>query len=299
MNIFVTGATGFVGRHLCRELLSAGNDVTALLRSDATDLESTRHVLLPDILDLQPSHLSVVDTIIHLAGVAHDAAAKESEYDRVNVQGTRHLAACAVEAKVRRIIYLSSVKAIGERSVQPLKPDVKPEPEDEYGRSKLAAEQLLLATSDIDVCVVRIPLVYGKGVKGNFETLVRLIGTGIPLPFLAIDNRRSYVSVKNLCDFLKVLCEQKTTWPQVLHCTDGRSVSLPGLLRALYFASSRRSRVFWLPKFVVVGLVNLSLGSDKASKLFGDLELDISLSQERIGWSPRYTMAECLAGLFR
>ena len=183
MKVLITGATGFIGSHLCLHLLALGHEVTAVTRSadsvSTGSIPRSQTIVVPDITAINPSHLAGIDVVIHLAGVAHDYGIDQSEFERVNVEGTRHLAQCCVEASIRKLVFLSSVKAIAENSIAPLRIDGQPAPQDDYGKSKLAAENLLQelsnvqssitelpgrAFSKLEVLIVRIPLVYGEGV---------------------------------------------------------------------------------------------------------------------------------------
>ncbi|MCH7741868.1 MAG: NAD-dependent epimerase/dehydratase family protein [Proteobacteria bacterium] len=311
MNIFITGASGFIGQHLCRHLASLGHSVTALHRSttvsDNTPLpesESTNpnqassSITLPDISDITAFHLKEIDVVIHLAGIAHRPGAAKSEYHRVNVEGTQTLLEACIEAGVKRLIYLSSIKAIAERSTLPLKTSIAPAPEDDYGISRLAAERLLVAATKLEIAIVRVPLVYGKGVKGNFRSLVKLVASGVPLPFLSIQNKRSYLGVGNLCDFMACCVALEKLPTHIFHLSDGASVSLAGLVRSLYDAMGQQSRSFWVPQTIVAFLGSLLLGRSRASKLFGDLELDVLATTKHTGWVPPYSLHQGLAEMF-
>jgi len=315
MNIFITGASGFIGQHLCRHLVSLGHDVTALHRHSGAPSGSRRTsrldpgttnpvqpintISLTDISDITSSHLKKTDLVIHLAGVAHHPGTEKTKYHRVNVEGTKYLLTSCIEAGVKRIIYLSSIKAIAESSTLPLKTNIAPAPEDAYGTTKLAAERLLVAATNIETVIVRVPLVYGKGVKGNFRSLVKLVASGIPLPFLSIQNKRSYLGIGNLCDFLRCCVELEKLPTHIFHIADGASVSLAGLVRSLYAAMGKQSRSFWVPEFVVVLLGSILLGRRGASKLFGDLEVDVLATTKHTGWVPPYSLQQGLAEMFR
>jgi len=315
MNIFITGASGFIGRHLCRHLLSLDHNVTALQRHppgttgsrqtlqpdpESTDpVQATNSIFLPDISGITALHLKEINVVIHLAGIAHHPGAEQSEYHRVNVAGTQYLLDACIEAGVKRIIYLSSIKVIAERSTLPLKTSIALAPEDAYGITKLAAERLLVTSTQIETAIIRVPLVYGKGVKGNFRQLVKLVAAGIPLPFLSIQNKRSYLGVANLCDFL-TLCIMLDKLPtHIFHISDGASVSLSGLVGSLYSAMGKQSRSFWLPEFFVLLLGSILLGRRRGLELFGELELDVLATTRHTGWIPPYSLYEGLTEMFR
>tara|TARA_B100002003_G_scaffold241423_1_gene263112 strand:- start:4530 stop:5486 length:957 start_codon:yes stop_codon:yes gene_type:complete len=314
MRILITGASGFIGQHLTRHLVSFDHQVTALVRSVPGSLTNEGHpdmgirnlreikpsntLSLADISDITAAHLKGIEMVIHLAGVTHKPGSDKSEYYRVNVEGTRHLLDSCVEAGVKRIIYLSSVKAIAERSILPLKTNVTPIPEDDYGKTKLAAERLLVASNEIETVILRVPLVYGKGVKGNFASLVKLVGSGTPLPFVSVHNRRSYLGIQNLCDFFSHCIAMESLPTHIFHVSDGPSVSLAGLVRCLYEAMGNPPRSFWVPELVFDLLGSRLLGRTRAAKLFGDLELDMLATRRHTGWTPRYSMQQGLAEMF-
>jgi nucleoside-diphosphate-sugar epimerase len=306
MNILVTGASGFIGQHLCQRLISENHNVTALVRTHNTQHTelverppSFKTIFVADISNLTSTHLQSIDTVIHLAAVTHDPKAPESLYRKVNVEGTRHLANCCVEAGVKRLIFVSSIKAVRERTRTPARINIAPAPEDAYGRSKLEAERLLVDYPKLETIIVRIPIVYGKGAKGNFKSLINLVESGVPLPVLAIQNKRSYIGVENLCDFLTVCVEKDVMDGHTFHVADGPPVSLAGLIRSIYAALEQNRRSFWIPKVAAIAIGNLFLGRSRASKLFGDLELDTTQTTRRTGWYPPYSMQQGLDKMLR
>ena len=313
MKILITGASGFIGQHLTRHLISLDHEVTGLVRSGSvvaagegdqvennrkSDLTSAHILSLADISDITAAHLDGIELVIHLVAVTHKPGSDKSEYYRVNVEGTQQLLDSCVEAGVKRIIYLSSIKAIGERSILPLKTNSAPTPEDDYGKTKLEAERLLIAENNIEKVILRVPLVYGSGAKGNFASLVKLVGSGTPLPFVSIYNRRSYLGIQNLCDFFSLCIALESLPTHIFHISDGPSVSLAGLVKCLYEAMGSPSRSFWAPNSLVELLSTAVLGRTRAEKLFGDLELDMLATSKHMGWVPRYSMQQGLAEMF-
>ena len=213
--ILVTGATGFVGRHLCNVLLSDGHNVLGTTRKDiaATSGTELRLTTIPDIgdyVDWAPV-LQDVDSVVHLAARVH--VMKESAedplatYRRTNVAGTENLIRRAGKYGVKRFVFISTVKVHGDATVgTPYSIADTPTPTDPYGRSKLEAEELVEtigAEEGIETVIIRPPLVYGPGVAGNFLRLLRLVDKGIPLPFGLVENVRSLVGVGNLCDLIR------------------------------------------------------------------------------------------------
>ena len=244
-NVLVTGATGFIGRHLCEALAKTGaNQLTLLVRKPlpASDpLHAFGKVIVTGELGPDMSFadsMQGADVLVHLASRVHvmgdqDTSA-EALYQQTNVIGTRRMAEAAVAAGVKRFIFISSVKAVGERGF--LAVDASPAPIDAYGRSKLAAERALhdvALGSAMAVTVLRPPLVYGPGVGANFLRLIRLVDRRIPLPLASVGNQRSLLYVGNLVSAIQraLAVEQPVTGSYFI--SDGAPVSTPDLIRAI------------------------------------------------------------------
>jgi UDP-glucose 4-epimerase len=202
VKILITGASGFVGQALTRDLAAAGHQVRAAARSTTTiKSENIEPTTLPDLnepVDWAPL-LDGIDAVVHLAGIAHAGPGiAEDRYDRVNRAATAELAAAAARSGVTRFVFVSSIRAqSGPTADRVLTEADVPIPTDPYGRSKLAAEQVV-AASGISCAILRPVLIYGPGVKGNLAGLMRLAALPVPLPFGAFANRRSLLSVDNL-----------------------------------------------------------------------------------------------------
>jgi nucleoside-diphosphate-sugar epimerase len=212
------------------------------------------------------------DAVVHLANIAHTRASP-AELRRVNVEGTVAQAEAARAAGTRRFVYLSSVKAIT--------------PDDAYGRAKREAEQALANISGLETVVLRPPLVYGPGVKGNFLALMRAIDRGWPLPFASIDNRRSLIYVGNLCNAMKRCVEAPQASGRTYLVSDGDPVSTPQLCRALGGALRRPARLYPFP----ARLLTLHPG---LRRLTSSLEIHDSAIRQELSWRPPYSFEEGL-----
>ena len=278
MRILVTGASGFVGSSLVPRLKSGGHDVSVMGRNDVA-----------------ARRLVGVDTVVHLANIAHARVARDLLW-RVNVAGTRALAEQAAEAKVRRFIYVSSIKASGERTRgRAFDGSENPEPEDEYGRTKLAAERALAdvaARTGLETVVLRPPLIYGPGVKANFLALIRAIDAAVPLPFAGIHNRRSLLYVGNLVDAIARCVEFRGHPGRLYVLSDGFPVSTPELCRALAHALSRRARLFSVPTGLLSAVPRLR-------PLVGDLEVNDSAIRAELSWTAPFSLADGLQATAR
>jgi UDP-glucose 4-epimerase len=196
---------------------------------------------------------------------------------------------------VRRFIYVSSLKAVAEESAQPQPPAHDTRPQDRYGQAKRDAELALAAEaakSGLEVVILRPPLVYGPGVKGNFLALMRAVASGCPLPLASISNRRSFIYVDNLCDAIARCLEAPKAAGRTYHLSDGAPLSTPQLCRALGEALDRRARVFRFPP----GLLDLVPAMRKLTR---SLETDDSAIRDELGWRPPATFEEGLQATAR
>ena len=301
----VTGAGGFVGQEACTRLLLAGRSVRALARRNFTLPDGqTSRLTITVVEDLATAEhpedlLAGADAVVHLAARAHRTTDKPditaSLYDR-DVQMTKALALAAHRAGVRRMVYLSSVKALGDRSPHgALARTSPPNPVDPYGRSKLAAERQLAAISaatGLQVVVIRPPLVYGPAASANFRQLVRWVRREIPLPLAGVRNRRSIVSVDNLASFI-VRCLGPIDEPfNIFHVSDPGPVSTPELLRYVAAGLGVRPRLFSVPTGLLQRLCALTGRADLAARLLGSLELETQDSFAALAWQPRTATRE-------
>ena len=249
--VLVTGANGFVGRHLCDLLSARGYIVRRAVRTlDREEIESVDDTIaVGEIGSSTDWHAALegVDAVVHLAARVHVLDERESDplaaFREVNTLGTLRLAQQAVESGVPRIVYVSSIKAATSSTGQEAASESDPpDPRDPYGRSKLEAETELLrigAQGSLETVIVRPPLVYGPGVGANFLRMLTVVKRGIPLPFGGICNKRSLVSVTNLCDFISRCLKDEAAIGEVFYVSDGIDVSTPELLRRLGSAIGR------------------------------------------------------------
>jgi nucleoside-diphosphate-sugar epimerase len=301
--VLVTGANGFVGRELCATLQRRGFAVRAAVRdiSKASALPDVATVGDIDAVTDWSGAVQNVDTVIHAAARAHilrDSPANAELYMRTNAEGTAALAAAASSAGVRRFILVSSIKVNGEAtSASPFKASDTPNPQDEYGRSKLAAERALLEMDDPNMqrFVVRPPLVYGNGVRANFLRLVRMVDRGLPLPVGAVDNARSLVSVWNLADLLAHLVEAEARDSNVFLVSDGVDLSTPALIRQIAAALGRRARLPSVPVPLLRFAAAVFGKQDEVDRLCGSLRVDVAPTCRALKWTPPMPVEEGLA----
>ena len=289
----VTGAGGFVGRHLCR--LLTGRSVTVRPVSSKPDAATWPGASLEADEAAMAAALEGVDAVYFLAGVAHEAAVAGDRdlMRRVNVEAPVRWLRAADRAGVRRFVWLSSIKVLGDVSERPLTPDDAYRPGDDYACSKVEAEQRLqsepLATAEL--AVVRPPLVYGAGVRGNFRSLLRLADTAMPLPLEGADAPRSMVAVENLCDLLIRL---GSGGRGIFHVADAEDVTVSGLLAEMRRHLARPRRLFYVPPTWLRAGSRLTGRSGAYSRLFEPLRVDAGPTCAALDWRPPRSTADAL-----
>jgi nucleoside-diphosphate-sugar epimerase len=293
--VLVTGAGGFVGRALVAALSAAGRPVRAQLRRPVPLPHGVEAVRIAEIADADwGAALQGVDRIVHLAARVHAEgaeAADEHAFLAVNRDATARLAAAAAAAGVRRLVFASSVKAMGEASPPggALDETAPCQPADPYGRSKRAAELRLAeiaAGSRLEVVVLRPPLAYGPGVGANFRRLLRAVDRGLPLPFALIRNRRSLVYRGNLASALIAALDHPGAAGETFLVADGPPWSTPDLVRRLAAALGRPARLLPVPPALLAAGGRLAGRGAAAGRLLGDLAVDDRRLRSRLGWAP-------------
>lgn len=297
--ILITGATGFIGTHLCSRLTSKKVTVLGRKRPDNIGISS---FFKADIDDSSCYHnaLEGIDVIIHCAARAHimndELLDPLSEYRKVNTLGTLNLAEQAAAAGVKRFIFVSSIKVNGESTPLgiPFQATDKRKPKDFYGISKAEAEERLLALAEktgMEVVIIRPPLVYGPGVKANFASLLNLVAKGLPLPFACIiNNKRSMVSVYNLVDLIVTCIDHPNAINQVFLVSDDMDLSTSELIRRLSQACGARGWMLPIPIFFFNILGKIMGKSNVIERLTGSLYVDISITKEQLDWKPPVTV---------
>mgnify|MGYP001250200062 CR=1 FL=1 len=313
--VLVTGASGFIGQALSQSLLNSGKSIRGTFRFKKLISKNIKAEYVPvgDINNKTnwKNALVDIDCVIHCAGRTHIMnEEKNSEilkiYRSTNVDGTKQLAKQAAEAGVKKIIFLSSVKVIGERTehrcdnlssnkqyIFSHKDD--PNPQDPYSVSKLEAEKILWEISyktGLEVVVVRLPLVYGHGVKGNLSRLMKLIKFGLPLPFNLVNNTRSLIGIDNLVDLLIRCIDCPKAVGKTFLVSDGEDLSTPKLI--YHIASSMKQKVylFSVPIFLLK-FIGFIFGKQKEiDRLAGSLKIDNSYTKEILDWTPPISTEE-------
>ena len=289
--ILVTGAAGFIGRALCLGLVERGHAVLGRSRGPADPIPGVELRPIGDIsADTDWSNeLDRVDVVVHLANRAHRSSRDTPADEEARTAGA--LTRSAAKAGVRRLVHMSSVRAMGDttRPGAPFREADRPDPPDPYGRGKLAIERAVLAAaqeSGMEVVILRPPLVYGPGVKANFRALLQLAASGLPLPFAGIDNRRSLIFIENLVDLIDRTCLHPAAAGRVVLARDAADLSTPQLIRILAAELGRAAPLFRVPPPVLGALRGLPGLGPMVSRLTLSLQLDGTETYDALDWRP-------------
>lgn len=299
MHVLVTGANGFVGTAVLARL--AGEKATSVRGTARQEISflpaGAEYVHIGDLgSDTRwDTALQGVDVVVHTAARVHmmrdPLADPLREFCRINVEGTLNLARQAVDAGVRRFVFVSSVKVNGERT-EPGKPFSAadfPRPVDPYAVSKYEAElglRRLEAETGLEVVIIRPPLVYGQGVKANFLVMMRWLQRGIPLPLGAVRNKRSLVALDNLVDLIAACVRHPAAAGQIFMVSDGEDLSLAELLQRLGTWLGVTPRLISLPPSILKASARLLGRPDVVGRLCDSLQVDIGATCNRLGWVP-------------
>jgi len=305
-NILLTGSTGFVGRQVLLRLVADNFQVQASIRNNNAGLPGAvnRH----QVGDLLPNTnwqaaLKGVDCVIHAAARVHvmndQAPDSLAAFREVNVSGTLNLARQAAQEGVKRFIFISSIKVNGEGTPQGVafKPADQAAPMDSYGASKLEAENALMSIgteTGMEIVIIRPPLVYGSGVKGNFLSLLKLAGTSLPLPLGAVNNNRSMVYLGNLVDLIVTCIGHPNAANQLFLASDCHDISTTQLLSRIRALMNKPKLLVPVPAFLFRLLGTVTGKRAIVDRLFGSLQVDSRNTKELLGWTPPYTVEQGL-----
>ncbi len=304
--ILLTGATGFVGSAILIKLLEFKYSPVIVRRSYLNDKYSECDEIIVDSIDSKADwkgHLSGVDVVIHCAARVHIMNDEEedplSEFREVNLKGTINLAKSAIKSGVKRFIFISSIKVGGESSEigNPLNEKTNNVPTDPYGLSKYEAEEELKKLSKkhgMEIVIIRPALVYGPGVKANFETMMEWLSKGIPIPLGATTNKRSLIALDNLVDFIFLCMEHPKAANETFFISDDNDLSTTQLLRKLSNALGNHCFLIPIPSkllslvFLVCGLKSFSV------RLLDSLQVSTAKAKNLLDWTPKITVDEAL-----
>jgi len=299
--VLVTGGSGFVGGALLSALVRAGHSFRCATRQPGNPPAMSVGTIGPDT-DWAEA-LDGIEAVVHLAGRAHvlrdEAADPQAAFDRINLHGTRHLAEQAAARGVRRFVFLSTVKVHGEMTCGRPFCEMDPlAPQDPYALSKARAERALgeiAETSTMETIILRSPLVYGPGVKANFLALLRLVATGLPLPFAGIKNQRSMIFVDSLADLVtRTLAPPPQSGCRAYLVSDGEDVSTAELIAWLRAGMAMRPRLVHVPPRVIRRVARLIGGEAEVDRLLNSLQVDSTAFQRAYAWQAPLSPREAL-----
>ena len=300
MKVLITGATGFVGQSLVQNL-NKSYDVIALVRTLSNLLPLQVQQLVANNI-FEADFPENTDVIVHLAGRAHILNEKTTdpltEFRKVNVEGTLQLARQALEKKVKRFIFMSSIGVNGSViSQRPFTEDAVPQPHADYAISKLEAEETLkklFAGSDTELVIIRPPLVYAAHAPGNFARLLKLVATNLPLPFAGTKNKRSFIALENLVDFIQVCIEHPNAANQTFLVADQSHISTRELVQYLKQGMGKTVYFIYIPQ-PLMKLGAACVGKSKLyEQLFESLEVDASKAQKMLGWTAPLSIQQAM-----
>jgi nucleoside-diphosphate-sugar epimerase len=306
----VTGATGFIGQALVTHLRASGETVRAAARSSSAHSAVRPNYLITRAIDGETDWdgaVSGADYVVHLAGLAHVTSARGAksvaDFRRVNVDATLNLARQSAANGVRRFVFLSSIKVNGDATA-PGRPFTESDAiarfsseQDPYAWSKWEAERGLLEIADrtkLQVVIIRPPLVYGSGAKANFASLMRVVRHGSPLPFGAIRNRRSFIGIDNLLDFIVTCAGHPAAANETFLVSDGTDLSTPELVELLSSAMRLPARLFPVPVWMLAMAASAIGKGDVIKRLIESLQVDSSKARTQLGWTPPLSVSEGL-----
>ncbi|MBE9090494.1 NAD-dependent epimerase/dehydratase family protein [Microcystis aeruginosa LEGE 11464] len=317
-NILVTGATGFIGSYLLPILSQQKFQITAAVRNNLSQslsipIKTIKVGHIDEKTNWQKA-LEGIDIVIHLAARAHiineTIPNPEAEFIKVNTQGTANLVEQSIQAGVKHFIFISSIGAMTTQSDRILTENSPCHPDSPYGRSKLQAEQALInlaKDSNMTWTIIRPTLVYGPGNPGNMERLMKLIKRGLPLPFGAIKNRRSFVFVGNLVAAIITCLDHPNAANQIFLISDNQAVSTPQLIRLIAQRIQQPCQLLPVPTTLLrfLGYLgdrvesitgkNLPFNTYNIDRLLGSLTVDSSHIQKTLDWQPTFTLEQGLA----
>jgi nucleoside-diphosphate-sugar epimerase len=318
MRIFLTGGSGFIGVAICKYFNTLDISLKQLSRQSYENLCNIKPIkLTPFIASTEGQNIldgiSGCDAVIHLAAKVHDTRPTGNksfeklleDYRKVNVDGTINLARMCIHAGVKRFVYISSIKVNGESTTpnNPFRRESPPRPIGPYAISKYEAEIGLLEiakNSDLEVVIIRPPLVYGVGVKANFMSLLKLISCNLPIPLGALSkNLRSFVALDNLINLIHIVLNHKNAKNDIFLVSDGNDLSTVDLLVKIYSAMGKKQKILNVPLFLLELCFGVIGCRAKLRRLKENLQVNIDYTIDVLGWRPVDSMNHTLKVLLK
>lgn len=287
-NILITGGTGFIGQTI--QSHSFFKNAIFVVRKKNKNLKNSVVVNFNDTKSINEA-LKKIDCVIHMAGLAHDNQAKKENYMKSNYFLTKKLVDISKKNKVKKFIYLSTIKVLGEETIEDKKFKYNDpyNPNDFYAESKYLSEKYIISTlkkTKTEYVIIRPPLVYGKGVKGNFSTLAKIVKFSFILPFKSFYNKKSYVSINNLIDFIIICIISKKSRNNIFHVCDKEDISLSELIFKLKLIYGKRKILINFPPSLIKIFFLIFLNKKTFNKIYKPLRVDQHHTKKILNWSP-------------
>jgi nucleoside-diphosphate-sugar epimerase len=307
LKLLLTGASGFIGTALVKELLNKNFELSIILRHKVDYLPSViKQFIIGDFVNHTDysNELNNINCVIHLASKAHvidkNKASVLDEFRLINTDLTLNLARQAATAGVKRFIFLSSIRVNGNQNTVPFLESDTPNPKESYAISKHEAEQGLFELAketDLEVVIIRPPLVYGANAPGNFGRLMNWVNKKypIPLPLSLVNNSRSLVAIDNLVDFIVTCVTHKNAANEVLLVSDREDLSTTQILKKIAKAFNKKIFLLSVPVGLMIFVAGLLGRKSDAIRLFSSLRIDSSKAKKLLDWDPKITMDEQLS----
>jgi len=306
--IMLTGSTGFVGKAVLDSLVKRNYSPVILTRSSKDSPSHSGRFIEYDLSkpgQLSSESFANIDSLIHIAGLAHTKPDSIDDFHNINCRATAILAKQAALNGVKRFVFLSSIGVNGLNSLTPFSEAGPVSPHDPYSQSKLDAEIELFCIAKetgMEVVIIRPPLVYGYGAPGNFQTLVNFIKRRLPMPFGSVDNLRSLVALDNLVDFILLCADRNRSLKaanEIFLISDGKDLSTAELLKRVAKAYGVKPNLFPFPAIIMNFMAKLLGRSDMANRLLGNLQVNSIKAHNLLGWSPVINMEQQLTKMAR
>jgi nucleoside-diphosphate-sugar epimerase len=299
--ILITGASGFVGRHVLTACIEKGYEIIAPSRQPInSDEKLVKNPTISNLLDIcvLPQFDKSIVTIVHIAGLAHRHDVPLRDYITINSDHSLEIAKKAIELGVKRFIFFSSIGVNGNITSEPFTESDQPAPKEDYAKSKWDAEQKLIALSKqsgLELIIIRPPLIYGPSAPGNFSKLLKLANSGFPSPLGKIDNKRSFISVFNLSDFVIACIKAEDIIQETFLVSDNQDISTKDLLTLLYKQTGKKNRLVKVSYRLLHNCLKLVGKSVLLEKLCCNLQVDNQYAMRKLGWSPPYSVEVSLS----
>lgn len=300
MKLLLTGASGFIGQEVTKLCIERKLRVLALTRSH---LAHCKHKVFSQLHDVNAKDVEGHDAVIHLAGIAHTKEASSTDYYKYNTELTIHLAEVAAQANVKRFVFVSSIGVNGKYTKgNPFRSADFPNPHNDYAKSKLEAELGLKKVAEqtgLEIVIIRPTLVYGATAPGNFKLLKTLVSMLPILPFGLINNKRSFIFVKNLADLIVLCSQHPRAAGKTFLASDGKSVSIKEFTNQLAIGLDKTIFQLPIPSSVMLLVGKLTNKSEEVKQLIDDLEVDSSCADKLLDWKPPYSLEKAMLHMNR